>query len=318
MEIDFTKRFSDRVGNYVKYRPGYPSEIISFLSNRLGLNSTSTVAGIGSGTGISSEMFLKNGNKVFSVEPNNEMRMAAETALSGYSNYYSLKGTAENTGLQDKVADFVVAAQAFHWFEPNQTKKEFHRILKEEGRIVLIWNDRKISGTPFAEEYEALITLFGLDYKQVKHKNIGDACLRDLMGAFEVQHFINHQDFDFDGLLGRLASSSYAPNDSHPRFSEMRSALKYLFEKHQRNGLVRIEYDTQVYYAVSRPNFIKHYSEIQEGPESSYYRGTKEYLSMRGHTTPGGMSNCKIENTKNIGWRGLYFPFTIAPSTGLK
>lgn len=280
METDFTKRFSDRVANYVKYRPGYPSEIISFLSNRLGLSSTSSVADIGSGTGISTEMFLKNGNRVFSVEPNDEMRKAAESALSGYSNFYSLKGTAENTGLQDKVADFVVAAQAFHWFEPEQTKKEFHRILKEDGRIVLIWNDRKISGTPFAEEYDALITLFGLDYKKVKHKNIGEACLRDLMGAFEVQHFVNHQDFDFDGLLGRLVSSSYVPNESHSRFSEMRSALKHLFEKHQRDGLVRIEYDTQVYHAVSRPNFIKHYSEIQEGPESSYYRGSKEYLSI--------------------------------------
>lgn len=280
MEVNPTQRFSDRVGNYVKYRPSYPVEIIAFLRSRLGLNPASIIADIGSGTGISSEMFLKNGNKVFAIEPNDEMRQAAEKAFSGHSNFHSTKGTSENTGLQDKVADFVIAAQAFHWFEPNQTKKEFHRILKEDGRIVLIWNDRKTLGTPFSEEYEALITLFGTDYKQVKHKNIGEQRIRDFMGAFEVQHFANHQDFDFDGLLGRLASSSYAPNTDHPRFAEMRSALEHLFQKYQSNGLVRIEYDTQVYYSVTRPDFIKHYSEIQEGPESSYYRGTKEFLSI--------------------------------------
>ncbi len=280
MEVNPTQRFSDRVGNYVKYRPSYPFEILDFLRNRLGLNSASVIADVGSGTGISSEMFLKNGNKVFAVEPNDEMRQAAEKAFSGQSNFHSTKGTSENTGIQDKVADFVVAAQAFHWFEPNQTKKEFRRILKDDGRIILIWNDRKTLGSAFAEEYEALITLFGTDYKQVKHKNIGEQLIRDFMGAFEVQHFANHQDFDFDGLLGRLASSSYAPNVDHPRFAEMRSALKHLFDKHQKNSLVRIEYDTQVYYSVTRPEFIKHYSEIQEGPESSYYRGTKEFLSI--------------------------------------
>lgn len=104
MDTDFTKRFSDRVGNYVKYRPGYPSEIISFLRNRLGLNSASSVADIGSGTGISSEIFLKNGNKVFSVEPNDEMRKAAESALSGYSNYYSSRA-------QQNIRDFRIRSR---------------------------------------------------------------------------------------------------------------------------------------------------------------------------------------------------------------
>ena len=279
METNPTKRFSDRVDNYIKFRPSYPLQILDFLKTKLDLTTESVVVDVGSGTGISSEMFLKNGNKVFAVEPNDEMRKAAEKAYNADSNFKSTKGTSENTGLQDKVADFVVAAQAFHWFEPNQTKKEFHRILKDGGKIVLIWNDRKIFGTPFAEEYEALITLFGTDYKQVKHKNIGEQRIRDFIGAFEVQHFANHQDFDFNGLLGRLASSSYAPNADHPRFAEMRLALKYLFEKHQSNGLIRIEYDTQVYYSVTRPGFIKHFSEIQD-PDSAHYPDSDELLSI--------------------------------------
>ena len=148
------------------------------------------------------------------------------------TNFQRRNGTSENTGLQSNVADFIVAAQAFHWFEPKETKKEFERILKENGHVVLIWNDRKTRGSPFAEEYEALITLFGTDYLRVKHKNIGDDRIRDFMGAFEVQHFSNFQEFDYDGLLGRLTSSSYAPNADHPRYAEMRTALKHLFDKY--------------------------------------------------------------------------------------
>lgn len=252
MKNDPTQRFGDRVENYAKYRPSYPAEIIDFLRRRLGLTPASVVVDVGSGTGISAEMFLKHGNKVFAVEPNDKMRQSAERTLGGYPNFHSQKGSSEDTGLATQIADFIVAAQAFHWFEPVQTKREFHRILKQNGSIVLIWNDRKTSGTPFAEEYEALITLFGTDYKQVNHKNISEQQLRDFLGAFGVEHFPNHQEFDFDGLLGRLTSSSYAPNVDHPRFAQMHSALKDLFEKHQKNGLVRIEYDTQVYYCVTR------------------------------------------------------------------
>ena len=279
METNPTQRFSDRVDNYVKYRPNYPPQILDFLKTKLGLTSESVIVDVGSGTGISSEIFLKNGNQVYAIEPNDEMRKAAETALGDYPKFQSKMGRSENTGLQNETADFVVAAQAFHWFEPKATKKEFDRILKKNGRIVLIWNDRKIVGTPFAEEYEALITLFGTDYKQVKHKNVDEQRIRNFMGAFELHHFNNFQEFDFEGLLGRLASSSYAPNADHPRFADMRSALKHLFEKHQSNGYVRIEYDTQLYYSVTRPDFIKHYSEIQD-PDNAHYPDSDELLSI--------------------------------------
>lgn len=208
------------------------------------------------------------------------MRLAAEQSLKDHKNFHSIKGTSEITGLSNQIADFIVAAQAFHWFEPKATKTEFQRILKNKGIVALIWNDRRTSGTPFAEDYEALINKFGTDYKQVKHKNVDGKRIREFMGSFEIQRFYNYQEFDFDGLLGRLASSSYVPNVGHPRFEDMQSALKQLFERHNKNGFVRIEYDTQFFYSVNRPEFIKHYSEIQEGPESSYYRGTKEFLSI--------------------------------------
>jgi uncharacterized cupin superfamily protein/SAM-dependent methyltransferase len=280
METNPTQRFSDRVDNYVNFRPSYPPQILDFMKENLGLKRDSIIVDVGSGTGLSLKIFLDNGNQVYAVEPNEAMRKAAEKSFGAHQTFHSRNGTSENTGLQNQFADFIIAAQAFHWFEPKETKKEFDRILKTNGRIALIWNDRKTKGSPFAEEYEALITLFGTDYCQVKHKNIGDDRIRDFLGPFEVRHFANTQDLDYKGLLGRLASSSYAPTADHPRYAEMCTALKFIFDRHQRDGLVRFEYDTQVYYSVSRPECIKHYSEIQEGPESSFYRGTREYLSI--------------------------------------
>lgn len=277
---DPSERFTHRVDDYVKYRPNYPPEIIALMTSKMGLTKESIIVDVGSGTGISSELFLRNGNIVHGVEPNDKMRMAAEQNLKKYPTFHTQKGTSESTGLVDHMADFVIAAQSFHWFEPIPTKKEFQRILKENGRTVLIWNDRKFSGTAFAVEYEALITLFSRDYHQVKSKNIGEKLIRDFLGPFELHRFSNHQELDFESLLGRLMSSSYAPEKDDPRFAEMKVALRRLFEKFQSNGHVSIEYETQVYSSVSRPSFIKHYSEIQQGAESSYYRGTKEFLSI--------------------------------------
>jgi ubiquinone/menaquinone biosynthesis C-methylase UbiE len=130
---DSTKRFSNRVENYVKYRPHYPQEIINFLSEEIGLNSEKTIADIGSGTGISAELFLENGNKVYGIEPNKEMREAAEIYLEKYKYFISVNGTAEDTLLENDSMDIVLAGQAFHWFDVEKAKKEFKRILKGRG-----------------------------------------------------------------------------------------------------------------------------------------------------------------------------------------
>lgn len=275
-----TARFSDRVDDYVKYRPRYPESVLQFLKLNLGLNGQHTIVDVGSGTGISSEIFLKNGNIVYGIEPNAEMRLSAEKLLSDYKNFRSIDGKSDTTTLPDNCADFIVAAQAFHWFPMKETKNEFQRLLKGGGRIILIWNDRKTSESAFASEYEALLNRFGTDYKQVNHKNIDENRIREFLGSFEIHSFQNFQDLDFQGLLGRLTSSSYMPNTGHPRYEEMKSALKQLFDKHNVNGLVRIEYETKVYSSVNRPEFIKHYSEIQQRQEEAHYPGSQELLSI--------------------------------------
>ena len=246
---EYTLRFSNRVENYVKYRPGYPTEIIDFLKAECNLYKESIIADIGSGTGISAKLFLNCGNKVFGVEPNNEMRSAAEEILKEYENFISIVGTAENSGLKDKSVDFIICGQAFHWFDREKSKKEFKRILKNDGYVILIWNSR-ISKPGFMVDYENLLQKFGTDYENVNHDNIDESVIKNFFSPSEynVMNFPNYQEFDLAGLKGRLLSSSYVPLQDSPVFEDMISESENIFMKNNVNGKVKMEYGTVVYY----------------------------------------------------------------------
>jgi SAM-dependent methyltransferase len=248
--VNTTERFSDRVANYVKYRPAYPAEVLNRLRDAGVLTKDSIIADIGSGTGISSWLYLENNFEVFGVEPNDEMRKAAEEYLSAYKRFHSVKGTAEQTTLQDQSVNFILAGQAFHWFDAEKTKAEFKRILQPGGNVVLMWNDRRTDSTDFLRSYEDLLQLFGTDYKKVNHKNMDEKVFDDFWGKGNWNSFTvdNFQDFTFEGLKGRLFSSSYVPAEDHPDSAFMVNVLKKIFTRYQENGTVRFEYDTRVYY----------------------------------------------------------------------
>lgn len=250
MSSNATTRFSDRVDLYIKYRPGYPSEVIPLLAREIGLTPSSVIADVGSGTGILAEMFLQHGNRVFGIEPNTEMREAGESLLRAYDQFVSINGMAEDTTLPDASVDFITAAQAFHWFDVANTKREFQRILKPSGFIVLLWNDRRTDTTAFLQGYEQLLQDFSLDYQQVNHKNVSDETLRQFFGAggYKEVALFNCQLFDYEGLEGRLLSSSYAPMQGHPNHALMLARLREIFDAHQVNGQVSFDYDTRVFY----------------------------------------------------------------------
>ncbi|MFX1323052.1 MAG: class I SAM-dependent methyltransferase [Promethearchaeota archaeon] len=241
---DPKKRFSSRVKDYIKYRPGYPQAIIDFLKEENILRDNSVVADIGSGTGILSKLFLKNGNKVYGIEPNHDMRKAAERLISKYDNFISINGSAEKTGLKEKTIDLITAGQAFHWFDIEKTKREFKKIINPNGYIVLIWNNRKKLGDSFSNDYENLVLKYGTDYKEVR-KNEKKV---DEFYKYHKKIFYNYQDLDYDGFKGRLLSTSYIPLEDNPRFFNMLKDLKKIFLKYQKNGIVRLEYNTEVYY----------------------------------------------------------------------
>jgi SAM-dependent methyltransferase len=246
--MDSQSRFSNRVATYIKYRPGYPPAVIDFLRTACGLKPTDAVADIGSGTGILTELFLKNRNSVFGVEPNAAMRAAGEQILQQYPNFTSVAGSAEATTLLPASVDFVTAAQAFHWFDKDRTKAEFARILKRNGWAILLWNERRTDSTPFLRDYEALLLKYGTDYQEVRHENVyEDIAAFFAPNDFQLQSIDNQQIFDYEGLQGRLLSSSYVPAEGQPGFSDMLLALRYLFDTHQQNGRVVVEYDTRIY-----------------------------------------------------------------------
>lgn len=246
---DSKQRFSNRVADYVRYRPGYPREVLDVLHAWCKLRPEHTIADVGSGTGILSKLFLEHGNRVFGVEPNAEMRSTGEELLRSYKGFTSVAGSAEATTLPPECVDFVAAAQAFHWFDPAPTRREFQRILKPEGRVIVLWNERMLDETAFLRDYEALLRCFATDYERI-HESYPRA--EQMLAFFGTNEFTSHslpnfQEFDFQGLSGRLRSSSYAPAQDHPQFVPMMAELNRIFVKHQNNGTVRMEYRTRIY-----------------------------------------------------------------------
>jgi SAM-dependent methyltransferase len=248
MHQDPTQRFSSRVQYYIRHRPGYPRQIIGWLREMSGLTPQSIVADVGSGTGALGRLFLEAGNRVYGVEPNQEMREAGEELLSSFPRFVSINGTAEQTTLASHSVDFISVGQAFHWFDRQVAYQEFHRVLKESGWTVLVWNDRQTDSTPFLRDYEHLLRRYATEYTRVTHKRFGLAELRDLVGR-DVLHrtFDNCQRLSFEGLKGRLLSSSYVPLPGQPNYKDMLTALSRLFQDHQQNDRVNLRYTTQVF-----------------------------------------------------------------------
>ncbi|HKO98437.1 MAG TPA: class I SAM-dependent methyltransferase [Pyrinomonadaceae bacterium] len=242
-------RFSTRVENYIKFRPGYPKELLTILKTDCGLTESSTIADVGSGTGILSELFLRNGNRVFGVEPNEPMRAAGERLLSSFAEFVSIEGSAEATTLDSKSVDFITAGQAFHWFDRDAAKTEFKRILKPKGWVVLVWNERLTESTAFLREYEKLLLQYGTDYQEIRHENVEN----EIAGffspqPFQLQNLPNLQRFDLEGLKGRVFSSSYVPEPGHPKFAPLESRLVEIFNIHNQGGEVAFEYVTKIFY----------------------------------------------------------------------
>jgi len=243
-----TERFSSRVDNYVKYRPQYPVAIIPYLAAEAGLTRTGVVADIGAGTGISAQPFLDNGNNVYAVEPNREMREMSQQLLQRYPNFTAIAGSAEHTTLPAAAVDLIVAGTAFHWFDQAATAAEFKRIGRKNTYVVLMWNVRQAE-LPFEKGYEKLLHQYAIDYKDMQHRNVGASQLAGFFqpGTMKEKSFQNAQIFDFSALKGRLLSSSYVPEKGHPSHDPMMKAVEDLFGKYQEQGMVKFHYETKLY-----------------------------------------------------------------------
>ncbi|HVI44228.1 MAG TPA: class I SAM-dependent methyltransferase [Chitinophaga sp.] len=248
--MNSTTRFTDRADNYARYRPGYPAEALAYLKEQVHLHSDMIVADIGSGTGISSALFLENGHTVYGIEPNDAMRAKSITLLNHYPNFHGIKGTAENTGLKDSSIDIIFAAQSFHWFSQQEAKAEFRRIATPDAWILLMWNIRELS-SPFAQAYESLLKKYGTGYQEAAR----DMASEDKNTAFfspckfEKVTFPSIHRLDYEELKGRLLSISFVPAEQDPCSQPMLHELTEIFNHYEENGQVNFGYTTTLYAA---------------------------------------------------------------------
>lgn len=244
-----TQRFSTRVENYIRYRPGYPEALAPLLEERGTLRPGDVIADLGFGTGLLSERFLQRGHTVHGIEPNAPMREAGRR-MTADRPCRVVDGSAEATGLDDSSIDLIAAAQAFHWFDLEPTVAEMRRILRPRGRVALVWNVRDEQGDRFMAEYEALLAEHGTDYRNVGAHGVDTETRERMFGpdAGRFDRLPNEQRLDREGLLGRVLSASYAPEPGHPGHAPMVEALDRLFHRHESGGQVALRYRTEVYH----------------------------------------------------------------------
>ena len=246
MSGKFVNKFTGRAEAYSKYRPTYPREIIDILNAQIGFSKDKIVADVGSGTGILTKIFLDNGNRVFGIEPNDEMRSFAEKNLFSYDNFVSMNQSAENTGLSSGSIDLVTAGQALHWFDPDQSRIEFTRILRPSGYVMIVYNERGTGDGGVMDGYEKLIN------KNSKASVVPDIDAEYLVKFFNSKNYReftvpNKQVLDFDALVGRAASASYLPSKNDPGYEKMKQDLRRLFDEHQENGVITLIYATTIF-----------------------------------------------------------------------
>jgi SAM-dependent methyltransferase len=240
--------FTSRVADYVKYRPSYPPVYIDYLTSDVGFNQVSLVADIGAGTGILSKLLAPRVRSVLAVEPNEEMRRAAEEFCKDSPNVTIVDGSAEATGLPDSSVDFITAAQAFHWFDVEQARREFSRILRPGGKVALVWNVRDVN-TPFGKEYEALVKQHCLNYLGSGGGSSETLPYRMLFkdARYDYCVFPNDHVIGLETLIGYSLSTSYAPVRGDDNFSAYIHALTELYQRFAEGGGVLLSTATHSY-----------------------------------------------------------------------
>ena len=249
---DSVRRFDDRAGPYVRARPGYPAEVAALLEQQ-GLPRGATLADIGSGTGKLSEVFLAAGHRIIGIEPTDEMRAAAQALLGGEARFRQQPGRSDATGLPDASVDAIVAGQAFHWFEPQATRREWVRILRPGGLVALIWNDRRLVGCPLLAEYDQLLTAHCPEYGEGLRRSPAELALAAFFApaAMTESRFDNSQRLDWEGYRQRALSASYVPREG-PAHEAFFAALQQSFDRHAVGAgpaaVAELLYDTRVFW----------------------------------------------------------------------
>lgn len=246
--MDNKDKFSSKVSDYVKYRPTYPSEFINYIVNDVGLKKC-VVADVGAGTGILTKLLAPEVKTVYAVEPNLNMRSACKEYCSEFSNFHAIDGSAEQTGLFDNSVDFITVAQAFHWFDRSKTKIEFQRILRTNGKVILVWNSR-VDGNSFIKENDELCRRICPEFNGFSGgSNTSPETYSDFFknSNCEYRVFENDRLLTLEAYIGGSLSASYAPMENDGNYKEFIDGLKELFCKYSINNRLMMPNKTYSY-----------------------------------------------------------------------
>lgn len=243
-----TIKFNGKADTYAIARPTYPAEFIDYLYNKTGFSDESIIADIGAGTGILTKLLLERGSSVFAVEPNNDMRSKAGMLIKDYDKLIIVDGTAEDTTLGDNSMDFITVAQAFHWFDVDMFKKECKRIIKKNGIVVLVWNNR-VEESPIVKDSAEIFKKYCANFNGFSGSRISknDNINRFFDNKNDVVEFENDLKFDCDGFINRSLSSSYSLSKDDKMFDRYLAELKDLFYKYADNGILTMPNKTTAY-----------------------------------------------------------------------
>lgn len=243
------ERFTDTVSHYAQYRPHYPKELIPLLRAFDALKDDAVIADLGSGTGILTQDFILNGHTTYAIEPNQSMRDAAEKTLKENKTFFSINATAESTTLPNDSINLITIATAFHWLDPNKTKHECKRILKEGGYVALIWNIRDVYASPLMLDYEKILQQYAVDYQSNASQNYDENIIKTFYepGSYLIETLPNKQRFNKKGLVGRLLSTSYLPRDDENTLKKLIKEIEAIFDLYQDKGSIEFLYQTKLY-----------------------------------------------------------------------
>ncbi len=241
-----THRFDGKGDIYAKARPKYAHALFDYMKNELNISDGSFFADIGSGTGIFAEQLLESGYRVYAVEPSADMRKKAEKKLNENENFVSVDGNASETHLPDRVFDCVTAAQAFHWFDTELFRKECARILKPNGRVIIVYNAR-IDTAECSRALAELHREFCPEFKGFSGGMGDEKCIGFFAGKCSIFRADNTQVYDKEGYINRSLSSSYSLKDGDERYEEYVAALGELFDRFSTDGLIAVPTETTAY-----------------------------------------------------------------------
>ena len=235
-----TERFSGRVQAYLAYRPRFPRGIVPFLREHGALPEDAVVADVGAGTGMLAEIFLEAGHRVLAVEPNGEMLEACRVLAAHEPALEVVEGSAEATALPDTSVDLIVVGRAMHWFDWPRAHREFQRILRPDGWVLVATNGHRDSGTAVSNRLSEILRKWRTDSAEADTRQDFNDRLREFLDTSNWQRTTLHHSMtvDFATLLGYAESLSAIPRPGERGYEGMVAELRAVFEEYQRDGML--------------------------------------------------------------------------------